>query len=159
MGRDWEFVPDVREREGRASAAECECDREGEGEGEKESRLEGKNQRRGEEHELSTRARRTWHLRVRVGSSRVGRSGGRRIPGFVAWACVSCRVSIRAHNLVCDSVAHKSNSQSADAHAGMPAAQLNRGTPFGRNMTSRIQKPLFVYTVDIGVGPPKADHA
>lgn len=40
----------------------------------------------------------------------------------------------------------------------MPAAQLNRGTPFG-NGKSNITKPLHVYTIDIGVGPPANDHA
>ncbi|KAL9622598.1 MAG: hypothetical protein Q9160_003095 [Pyrenula sp. 1 TL-2023] len=40
----------------------------------------------------------------------------------------------------------------------MPAAQLNRGTPFGDG-TSSIQKPLFVYTIDIGVGSSRIDHA
>ena len=40
----------------------------------------------------------------------------------------------------------------------MPAAQLNRGTPFN-NGTSHIVKPLYVYTIDIGVGPSPIDHA
>lgn len=40
----------------------------------------------------------------------------------------------------------------------MPAAQLNRGTPFN-NGSSYIVKPLHVYTIDIGVGPPASDHA
>ncbi|KAK3082155.1 hypothetical protein LTS18_001995 [Coniosporium uncinatum] len=40
----------------------------------------------------------------------------------------------------------------------MPAAQLNRGIPFN-NGTTRIVKPLYVYTIDIGVGPPAIDHA
>ena len=40
----------------------------------------------------------------------------------------------------------------------MPAAQLNRGTVFN-NGTSHIVKPLYVYTIDIGVGPSPIDHA
>ncbi|KAI9714020.1 MAG: hypothetical protein M1820_000750 [Bogoriella megaspora] len=40
----------------------------------------------------------------------------------------------------------------------MPAAQLNRGTPFN-NGTSRIVKPIYVYGLDIGVGPSPIDHA
>ncbi|KAK5560854.1 hypothetical protein LTR46_001162 [Exophiala xenobiotica] len=40
----------------------------------------------------------------------------------------------------------------------MPAAQLNRGTPFN-NGSSFVQKPLYVYTIDIGVGPSPIDHA
>ena len=40
----------------------------------------------------------------------------------------------------------------------MPAAQLNRGEPFN-NGSSFIQKPLFVYTIDIGAGPSPIDHA
>ncbi|CAK4033218.1 major royal jelly [Lecanosticta acicola] len=48
---------------------------------------------------------------------------------------------------------------SSDQKLWMPAAQLNRGTPFQENMTSKIQKPLYVYTIDIGVGPPRVDHA
>ena len=40
----------------------------------------------------------------------------------------------------------------------MPAAQLNRGEPFN-NGSSFIQKPLYVYTIDIGVGPSPIDHA
>ena len=40
----------------------------------------------------------------------------------------------------------------------MPAAQLNRGTPFN-NGTSYVQKPLYVYTIDIGIGPSPIDHA
>jgi len=40
----------------------------------------------------------------------------------------------------------------------MPAAQLNRGTPFN-NGTSYVKKPLYVYTIDIGVGPSPIDHA
>ncbi|KAK3717062.1 hypothetical protein LTR37_006117 [Vermiconidia calcicola] len=39
----------------------------------------------------------------------------------------------------------------------MPAAQLNRGTPFN-NGESRIVKPLYVYSIDIGVGPSPIDH-
>ncbi|KAI1614706.1 major royal jelly protein [Exophiala viscosa] len=40
----------------------------------------------------------------------------------------------------------------------MPAAQLNRGTPFN-NGSSFIQAPLYVYTIDIGIGPSPIDHA
>lgn len=40
----------------------------------------------------------------------------------------------------------------------MPAAQLNRGIPFN-NGTSLVQKPLYVFTIDIGVGPSPIDHA
>ena len=40
----------------------------------------------------------------------------------------------------------------------MPAAQLNRGTPF-QDGKSFIVKPLYVFTLDIGVGPPAIDHA
>lgn len=40
----------------------------------------------------------------------------------------------------------------------MPAAQLNRGSPFSVGGVSRIVKPLFVYYVDIGVGPSRIDH-
>lgn len=40
----------------------------------------------------------------------------------------------------------------------MPAAQLNRGTPFN-NGSEYIQKPLHLYTIDIGVGPSPVDHA
>lgn len=40
----------------------------------------------------------------------------------------------------------------------MPAAQLNRGTPFN-NGTSFVQKPLYIFTVDLGVGPSAIDHA
>lgn len=40
----------------------------------------------------------------------------------------------------------------------MPAAQLNRGSPFSAGGVSRIVKPLFVYYVDIGVGPSPIDH-
>lgn len=40
----------------------------------------------------------------------------------------------------------------------MPAAQLNRGEPFN-NGSSYIQKPLYVYTIDIGAGPSPIDHA
>ncbi|OCT45459.1 major royal jelly protein [Cladophialophora carrionii] len=39
----------------------------------------------------------------------------------------------------------------------MPAAQLNRGTPFN-NGTSFVQKPLYTFTIDIGVGPSPIDH-
>lgn len=40
----------------------------------------------------------------------------------------------------------------------MPAAQLNRGTPFG-NGKSNITKPINVFTIDIGLGPSPIDHA
>lgn len=40
----------------------------------------------------------------------------------------------------------------------MPAAQLNRGTPFN-NGTSFVEPPLYVFTIDIGVGPSAFDHA
>lgn len=40
----------------------------------------------------------------------------------------------------------------------MPAAQLNRGTPFN-NGTSNVVKPLYVYTLDIGIGPSAIDHS
>ncbi|KAF2170148.1 hypothetical protein M409DRAFT_19754 [Zasmidium cellare ATCC 36951] len=40
----------------------------------------------------------------------------------------------------------------------MPAAQLNRGTPFG-NGKSNVTKPLYAFTIDIGVGPSPIDHA
>ncbi|EME46713.1 hypothetical protein DOTSEDRAFT_169508 [Dothistroma septosporum NZE10] len=40
----------------------------------------------------------------------------------------------------------------------MPAAQLNRGTPFGNGKVN-ITKPLHVFTIDIGVGPSPIDHA
>jgi hypothetical protein len=40
----------------------------------------------------------------------------------------------------------------------MPAAQLNRGTPFN-NGTSFVQKPLYVFTIDLGIGPSPIDHA
>lgn len=39
----------------------------------------------------------------------------------------------------------------------MPAAQLNRGIPFN-NGTSRVQKPIHVFTMDIGNKPAKIDH-
>ncbi|KAF2720262.1 major royal jelly protein [Polychaeton citri CBS 116435] len=39
----------------------------------------------------------------------------------------------------------------------LPAAQLNRGAPFN-NGTDRILKPLFIFTIDIGVGPSPIDH-
>lgn len=41
----------------------------------------------------------------------------------------------------------------------MPSAQLNRGAPFNPGGVSRIVKPLYVYTLDIGVGPSGIDHA
>lgn len=39
----------------------------------------------------------------------------------------------------------------------MPAAQLNRGTPFngGKNL---VEPPLYVFSMDIGVGPSAIDH-
>ncbi|EME82847.1 uncharacterized protein MYCFIDRAFT_80443 [Pseudocercospora fijiensis CIRAD86] len=40
----------------------------------------------------------------------------------------------------------------------MPAAQLNRGIPFG-NGKLNITKPLHTFTIDIGVGPSLIDHA
>lgn len=40
----------------------------------------------------------------------------------------------------------------------MPADQLNRGTPF-HNGTSLITKPLYVFSIYIGVGPSPIDHA
>ncbi|KAF2207305.1 hypothetical protein CERZMDRAFT_102583 [Cercospora zeae-maydis SCOH1-5] len=46
----------------------------------------------------------------------------------------------------------------ADGKLWMPAAQLNRGIPFG-NGQSNVTKPVFTYTIDIGVGPPANDHA
>lgn len=39
----------------------------------------------------------------------------------------------------------------------MPAAQLNRGTPF--HNASYVQPPLYVFTIDIGAGPSAIDHA
>lgn len=40
----------------------------------------------------------------------------------------------------------------------MPAAQLNRGYPFHHGV-SEIVKPLYVFSIDIGVGPSPIDHA
>lgn len=40
----------------------------------------------------------------------------------------------------------------------MPAAQLNRGVPFSLRGESSIAKPLYVFTMDIGVGPSPIDH-
>lgn len=40
----------------------------------------------------------------------------------------------------------------------LPSAQLNRGVPFSAGGENRIVKPLFVYYVDIGVGPSAIDH-
>jgi hypothetical protein len=40
----------------------------------------------------------------------------------------------------------------------MPAAQLNRGTPFN-NGTSFVKKPLYVFMIDLGIGPSPIDHA
>lgn len=48
---------------------------------------------------------------------------------------------------------------SSDKKLWMPAAQLNRGAPFSAGGNSRIVKPLYVYTMDIGVGPSPIDHA
>jgi sugar lactone lactonase YvrE len=44
-----------------------------------------------------------------------------------------------------------------DKKLWMPAAQLNRGTPFNDGK-SLIVKPLHVYSIDIGVGPSPIDH-
>lgn len=46
----------------------------------------------------------------------------------------------------------------SDTKLYMPAAQLNRGTPFG-NGKSNVTNPLHVYTIDVGVGPSPIDHA
>ncbi|KAG6359564.1 hypothetical protein INS49_013085 [Diaporthe citri] len=40
----------------------------------------------------------------------------------------------------------------------LPSAQLNRGVPFQPDGQSRIVKPLYVYTIDVGVGPSPIDH-
>lgn len=40
----------------------------------------------------------------------------------------------------------------------MPAAQLNRGEPFNDG-NDLIVDPIYVYSIDIGVGPPTTDHA
>lgn len=40
----------------------------------------------------------------------------------------------------------------------LPAAQLNRGAPFQPDGQSQISKPLYVYTIDIGLGPSPIDH-
>ncbi|KUI63130.1 Protein yellow [Cytospora mali] len=40
----------------------------------------------------------------------------------------------------------------------MPAAQLNRGVPFSTSGESGIVKPLYVFLIDIGVGPSPIDH-
>ena len=45
-----------------------------------------------------------------------------------------------------------------DQKLWMPAAQLNRGTPFNSGK-SYIVKPLHVYSIDIGVGPSPIDHS
>ena len=47
---------------------------------------------------------------------------------------------------------------SADGKLWMPAAQLNRGTVFN-NGDNYIEKPLYVFSIDIGVGPSAIDHA
>jgi len=39
-----------------------------------------------------------------------------------------------------------------------PAAQLTRGIPFNGGVNA-IQLPLYVFTLDIGVGPSPIDHA
>ncbi len=39
----------------------------------------------------------------------------------------------------------------------MPAAQLNRGYPF-HNGVSQVVKPLYVFSIDIGIGPSPIDH-
>lgn len=44
-----------------------------------------------------------------------------------------------------------------DQKLWMPAAQLNRGTPFNDG-ESFIEKPLYVYSIDIGAGPSAIDH-
>lgn len=41
----------------------------------------------------------------------------------------------------------------------MPCAQLNRGAPFNNGSTALLKKPLYVFTLDIGVGPSAIDHA
>lgn len=40
----------------------------------------------------------------------------------------------------------------------MPAAQLHRGVPFSATGENTIVKPLYVFTLDIGVGPSPIDH-
>ena len=47
---------------------------------------------------------------------------------------------------------------SSDGRLWMPAAQLNRGTVFndGENY---IETPLYVFSIDVGVGPSEIDHA
>lgn len=40
----------------------------------------------------------------------------------------------------------------------LPAAQLSRGIPFN-NGTNKLELPLYVFTLDIGVGPSPIDHA
>lgn len=47
-----------------------------------------------------------------------------------------------------------------DGHGKLwvPAAQVNRGVQF-QNGTNKITKPLYVFTIDIGVGPSAIDHA
>jgi hypothetical protein len=52
----------------------------------------------------------------------------------------------------------KKGGQQQQQRLWMPAAQLNRGSPFN-NGSSVVQKPLYIYTVDIGSGPPAIDHA
>lgn len=47
---------------------------------------------------------------------------------------------------------------STDKKLWMPSAQLNRGVQF-HNGTSYITHPLYIYSIDIGVGPPAIDHA
>ena len=45
----------------------------------------------------------------------------------------------------------------ADGKLWMPAAQLNRGYPFNHGV-SVIDKPLYIYSIDIGIGPSPIDH-
>ena len=47
----------------------------------------------------------------------------------------------------------------SDEKLYMPAAQLNRGAPFNNGSTSRLSKPLYVWTLGLGVGPSEIDHA
>lgn len=45
-----------------------------------------------------------------------------------------------------------------DQKLWMPAAQLNRGTPFGNGQVN-VTKPTYVFTLDIEAGPPANDHS
>lgn len=45
----------------------------------------------------------------------------------------------------------------ADGKLWMPAAQLSRGLPFN-NGTNKLQLPIHIFTIDIGVGPSPIDH-